>query len=90
MTRVEEWEEGVVRENVRCQAHSAVFKVDNQQGPTVQCRELSSRPCGSLDGREIWERMGSCTCMAESLGCASDSIANIINCLYANIKLKNF
>ena len=34
--------------------------------------------------------MGSCTCMAESLGCASDSIANIINCLYANIKLKNF
>ena len=35
MTRVEEWEEGVVREHVRCQAHTAVFKVDNQQGPTV-------------------------------------------------------
>ena len=28
--------------------HTAVFKVDNQQGPTVEHRELCL--CGSLDG----------------------------------------
>ena len=25
--------------------------------------------CGSLDGKEIWERMDTCMCMAESLCC---------------------
>ena len=31
--------------------HTAVFKMDNQQGPTIQHRELFSMSCGSLDGR---------------------------------------
>ena len=31
--------------------HTAVFKMDNQQGPTIQHRELCSMSCGSLDGR---------------------------------------
>ena len=31
--------------------HTAIFKMDNQQGPTVQHRELCSVLCGSLDGR---------------------------------------
>ena len=46
--------------------HSEIFKVDNQQGPIVQHRELCSMLCGSLDGRTIWGRMDICTCMAES------------------------
>ena len=34
--------------------HTAIFKMNNQQGPTIQPRELCSRLCGSLDGREVW------------------------------------
>ena len=34
-------------------AHTAIFKMDNQKGPTVQHRELCSMFCGSLDGKEF-------------------------------------
>ena len=34
-------------------AHTAISKMDNQQGPTVQPRELCSMFCGSLDGRGV-------------------------------------
>ena len=37
--------------------HTAVFKMDNQQGPTVEHMELCSMLCGSLDGRGVWGRM---------------------------------
>ena len=37
---------------------------DNQQGPTVQHRELCSMLCGSLDGRGVWGRIDMCICMA--------------------------
>ena len=37
-----------------CGVHAAMFKMDNQQGPTVQHRELCSMLCGSLDGRGAW------------------------------------
>ena len=40
--------------------HTAVFKMDNQQGPTVEHRELYSMWCGSLDGRAVWGRMDTC------------------------------
>ena len=30
--------------------HTAVFKIDNQQGPTAQHRELCPMLCGRLDG----------------------------------------
>ena len=33
--------------------HTAIFKTDNQQGSTVQHRELCSMVCGSLDGEEF-------------------------------------
>ena len=46
---------------------TAIFKMDNQQGPTVQHRELWSMLCCSLDGRGVWGRMDTCICMAESL-----------------------
>jgi len=44
------------------------------QGPTVQHRELCSMLYGSLDGRGVWGRMDTCTYMAESLCCASETI----------------
>ena len=33
--------------------YTAIFKMDNQQGPTVQHMELYSMLCGSLDEREF-------------------------------------
>ena len=39
---------------------TVIFKMDNQQGPTVQHRELCSMSCGSLDGRGVWGRMDTC------------------------------
>ena len=41
--------------------HAAVFKMDNQQGPTVQHIELCSMSYGSLDGRGVWGRIDTCT-----------------------------
>ena len=41
------------------------LKMDNQQGPTVQHRELCSLLCSSLDARGVWGRMNTCVCMAE-------------------------
>ena len=37
--------------------HVAVFKMDNQQGPTVSCMEPCLGLCDSLDEREVWGRM---------------------------------
>ena len=45
-----------------------LFKIDNQQEPSVQHRELCSMLQGRQDGRGIWGRMN--TCMAESI-CSS-------------------
>ena len=50
-----------------CQAHTAIFRMDNQQGPTAQHRVLCLLLCGSLDGRGIWRRMDKCICLTESL-----------------------
>ena len=37
--------------------HSGTFKMDNQQGHTVQQRGLCSMLCGSLNGRGVWGKM---------------------------------
>ena len=37
--------------------HTAIFKMYNQQGSSVEHRELCSMICGSLDGRDVWGRM---------------------------------
>ena len=34
--------------------NSWIFKMDNQQGPTVEHMELCSMLCGSLDERGVW------------------------------------
>ena len=33
--------------------HTALFKIENQQGPTIYHRELCLMLCGSLDGRVL-------------------------------------
>ena len=33
--------------------HTAILKMNNQQGPTIQRRELCSMLCGRLDGRGV-------------------------------------
>ena len=47
----EGWGEGIVKRVWDGLVHSAIFKMDNQQGLTVQHRELCSMLCGSPDGR---------------------------------------
>ena len=47
--------------------HTAVFKMSNQQGPTVQHVELCSVLRGSLYERGLLGRMDTCICMTEFL-----------------------
>ena len=53
--------------------HIAAFKMDNQQRPIVQHRELCSVLHASLDGRGVWRRMDTCMCMTESLCCSLET-----------------
>ena len=55
-----------------------MFKMHNQQGPTVQHRELCSMLCGSLDARGVWGRMDTCMCMTESLHCSPETITKLL------------
>ena len=34
--------------------------------------------CASLDGRGTWERMDTCTCMAESLCCSPETTTTLL------------
>ena len=55
-----------------------MLKMDNQQGHTVQHRELYSMLCGSPDGRGVWGRMDTCICTAESLRCSPETISVLL------------
>ena len=57
--------------------YTTIFKMNNQQGPTVEHRKFYSMLCGSLDGKEVWGRMNLCLCMAESLCCSSETITTL-------------
>ena len=59
--------------------HTAIFKMDNQQEPTVYHRELCLKLCGSLDGRGVWGRINTCICMAESLCYPPETITTLLN-----------
>ena len=54
--------------------HTITFKMDNQQGPTVQHRELCLLLCHSPEGRGVQGRMDTCIHMAESLCCRPETI----------------
>ena len=55
-----------------------ILKMNNQQEPTVQHRELCSMLCASLDGRGAWGRMDTCICLAESLCCSPETITTLL------------
>ena len=55
--------------------HPAVFKMDDQQRPTVQHRELCSI-LHSWNMKRIWKRIATCICITESLCCIHET--NII------------
>ena len=40
--------------------------------------ELCSMLCGSLDGRGVWGRMGTCVCMVGSLCCPPETITTLL------------
>ena len=63
--------------------HTAIFKMDNQQGPTVQHMELGSMACGSLDRSGVRGRMDTCICMAESLHCSPETLATPIQNVFS-------
>ena len=67
---------------------TAIFKMDNQQGPTVKHMELGSMLCGSLDGTGVW-RMDTCVCMAKSLHCSPEAITTLLSG-YTPIQNKKF
>ena len=58
--------------------HTAVFKMDNQQAPTVQHSKLCSILCGNLGGKRIWGRMDTCICMAESFRGSHETITTLL------------
>ena len=69
--------------------HTAMFKTDDQQHPTVQHRELSSVLCGSLDWGGVCRRLDTCICMAESLRCSPEAITTLL-ISYTPIQNKKF
>ena len=67
--------------------HTAVFKMESQQGSAVQPREVCSMLPGSLDGRAVWGRMDTCICIAESLHCSLETaITWLMSGLYPDTK----
>ena len=44
-----------------------IFKINNQQGPPVQHRELCLILCNNLNGKRIRKRIDTCICITESL-----------------------
>ena len=52
------------------QVHTAIFKMNHQQGPIEQHMELYTMLCTSLDWREVRGRMDTCISRAESLCCS--------------------
>ena len=46
---------------------TTIFKIDNQQGPTVQHREFCSAYYNNLNGKRIWKRIDTPVWITESL-----------------------
>ena len=53
--------------------HTLLYKLDNQQGPNVQHRELYSIFCNDLYGKRIWKGIDVCVCITESLSCTFET-----------------
>ena len=69
--------------------HTAILKMENQQGPTAQHMELCLMLCGSLGGMGVWQGMDTCVCMTESLLLSPESITTLLTG-YTSIQNKTF
>ena len=58
--------------------YTAIFKMDNEQGPTVQHRELWSILCNNLNGKRISERIDTCICITESCSCTPETNTTLL------------
>ena len=63
-----------------CQLYlnKAVQKLKKIKNKMMCLMELCSMLCGRLDGRRVWGRMDTCTCMAESLCCSPETITTLL------------
>ena len=66
--------------------NTATFKVDNQQGPTVNRIELCSALCGDLNRRGVWKGMDTCICITEFLHHSPETLTLFVHQLYPNTK----
>ena len=53
--------------------YTAIFKIHNQQGPTIEPRELCSIFCNNLNRKRIRKRIDTYMCIAESLCCTPET-----------------
>ena len=58
--------------------HTAMFRVQNQEEPTVTAHGTLLRVMRQLDGRGVWGRMDTCIGMAESLHCLPETITTLL------------
>ena len=59
--------------------HTAIFKMDNEQGPTSENMELCSVLYSSLDRRKVWGRMDTCLYIwLNPFSCSSETITTLL------------
>ena len=59
--------------------YTAIFKTDNQQGPTAEHMEICSTLYSSLDWRRVWGRMDICIYIWLNLfSCSSETIITLL------------
>ena len=66
------WGKGSWKDRLRVgdrHGHTAIFEINNQQGPSRQHREVCSVLCNNINGKRIFKRMDMCMCRTESLFC---------------------
>ena len=61
--------------------HTAIFKIGNQQRPTVYPKEFCPMWCDNLNGKRTWKGVDTCVRITESLCCTPETITTLlINC----------
>ena len=73
------WREGTVRESgMDVDTLLDLINMENQQGPAGQYREVCSMSRGSQDGRGVWGRRDTRTCVADCLRCAREIVTSLL------------
>ena len=65
-----------INHSLKCHGlvHSAMFKIDNQQGPIIYYRKL----CSTLCRRGVWQRTDTCIRITESFCCSPETIITLL------------